>query len=130
MVECQRDITDEYCKNIINCITTSLASGGTSKYNGCTDRIGHYEFEISKGDIKYTVVFQQDAYEFNMQVTVGIGYKTNKSELSDGYDDGIKETVKEVIDDFLCRRMKAYEANSYSEEKGQRKIGWQMQQMS
>lgn len=86
-VECQRDITDEYCKNIINCIMTSLASGCTSKYIGCTNRIGHYEFEISKGDIKYTVIFQQDTYECNMQLTVSIGYKTNKSELSDGYDD-------------------------------------------
>lgn len=37
--------------------------------------------------------------------------------VADSYDDGSKETVKEVIDDFLRRRMEAYETNSYSEEK-------------
>ena len=38
-----------------------------------TDRIGHYEFEITKDDVKYAVILQQDTYEWNIQLTVQIG---------------------------------------------------------
>lgn len=59
-----------------------------SRYIDCTDRIGHYEFEITKDDVKYAVILQQDTYEWNIQLTVQIGYKTpaDKEKLQNEYD--------------------------------------------
>ncbi len=102
MVECKHDITDEYCKDIMNCVMPLLDSGCASKYIGCTDRIGHYEFEVSNTDVKYAAIFQQDTYEWNMQLTVGIGYKTDKSELPDGYDNFL-EKLKLCIKNSMIR---------------------------
>lgn len=73
--ESERDITDEYCKDIIQKAITKTGIECRWKYIGCTDRIGHYEFEVLNSGTKYAVVFQQDTYEGNMQITVQIGYK-------------------------------------------------------
>lgn len=86
--ECKHDIADEYCKAVIQCAIGSTNIECESKYIGCTDRIGHYEFEITKDDVKYAVILQQDTYEWNIQLTVQIGYKTpaDKEKLQNEYD--------------------------------------------
>lgn len=70
-----RDITDEYCKDVLQKAIAQTGIECKWRYIGCTDRIGHYEFEISNSENKYTVVFQQDTYEWNLQLTVQIGYR-------------------------------------------------------
>lgn len=87
-VKCKRDIADEYCKAVIQCSIGAANIECESRYVGCTDRIGHYEFEIIKDDVKYVVIFQQDTYEWNLQLTVKIGYKTpaDKEKLQNEYD--------------------------------------------
>lgn len=55
--DCKYDITDEYCKNIMGRVMTNLNSEGVLKYIGCTDRIGHYEFEVANMGVEYTVIF-------------------------------------------------------------------------
>ena len=87
-VECKHDIADEYCKSVIQCAISATNIGCESRYIGCTDRIGHYEFEITKDDVKYAVILQQDTYEWSIQLTVQIGYKTptDKEKLQNEYD--------------------------------------------
>lgn len=87
-VECKHDIADEYCKAVIQCAIGAANIECESRYIGCTDRIGHYEFEITKDDVKYAVILQQDTYEWNIQLTVQIGYKTpaDKEKLQNEYD--------------------------------------------
>ncbi|WP_186422594.1 hypothetical protein [Lacrimispora celerecrescens] len=102
VVDCKHDITDEYCKDIMYYVMTKLKSEGVSKYIGCTDRIGHYEFEVESMGVKYTVIFQQDTYEWNLQLTVGVGYKTDKSELPDEYDSFL-EKLKLCIKNSMIR---------------------------
>ncbi len=87
-VECKQDIADEYCMGIMQCAIDATNVECESKYIGCTDRIGHYEFEITKDDVKYAVILQQDTYEWNIQLTVQIGYKTSadKEKLQNEYD--------------------------------------------
>lgn len=87
-VECKHDIADEYCKAVIQCAISATNIGCESRYIGCTDRIGHYEFEITKDDVKYAVILQQDTYEWSIQLTVQIGYKTptDKEKLQNEYD--------------------------------------------
>ena len=63
-VECKHDIADEYCKSVIQCAISATIIGCESRYIGCTDRIGHYEFEITKDDVKYAVILQQDTYDY------------------------------------------------------------------
>ena len=83
------DISNEYYESIMQSVSFSIAC--EAKYIGCTNRIGHFEFEIIKESIKYVVVFQHDTYENNFQLTVKIGYKN----LND------KEKMKEKYDEFL-----------------------------
>ena len=89
-----RDIADEYCKDVMQ---KALAQTGMEckwRYIGCTDRIGHYEFEISNSENKYTVVFQQDTYEWNLQLTVQIGYR-DASIKNEQWFDLENRTIKE-----------------------------------
>lgn len=83
------DISNEYYESIMQSVSFSIACD--AKYIGCTNRIGHFEFEIIKESIKYVVVFQHDTYENNFQLTVKIGYKN----LND------KEKMKGKYDEFL-----------------------------
>lgn len=87
-VECKDDVADEYCKGVIQCAIEAANIECESRYIGCTDRIGHYEFEITKDDVQYAVILQQDTYEWNLQLTVQIGYKTpaDKEKLQNVYD--------------------------------------------
>lgn len=91
-IECDRvrDITDEYCKDVIKKAVEKTGIQCEWTYIGCTDRIGHYEFEISYSEKEYTVVFQQDTYEWNVQLTVKIGYKDlyNEDEVWINFEDG------------------------------------------
>lgn len=102
VVDCKHDITDEYCKDIMDRVMTKLNSEGVSKYIGCTERIGHYEFVVENMGVKYTVIFQKDTYEWNLQLTVGVGYKTDKNELPDGYNFFL-ERLKLCIKDSMIR---------------------------
>lgn len=90
-VECKSDITDEYCKDIMQRAIEATKVECEVKYIGCTDRLGHYEFEVTKDELKYTVIFQQDTYEWNLQLLVQIGYKTSED----------KEKVQSKYDIFL-----------------------------
>lgn len=87
-VERKHDTADEYCKAVIQCAIEAANIECESRFIGCTDRIGHYEFEITKDDVKYTVILQQDTYEWNLQLTVQIGYKNpeDKEKLQNEYD--------------------------------------------
>ena len=87
-VECKHDIADEYCKAAIQRAIDKTNIECESKYIGCTNRIGHFEFELTKDDVKYIVIFQQDTYEWNIQLVVKIGYKTpmDKEKLQNEYD--------------------------------------------
>ncbi len=87
-VECKQDITDEYSKTVMQCAIDATNIECESRYIGCTDRIGHYEFEITKDGINYSVILQQDTYEWNIQLTVQIGYKTlaDKEKFQNEYD--------------------------------------------
>lgn len=87
-VECKHDIADEYCRTAIQCAIEATNIECEFRYIGCTDRIGHYEFEITKDDVKYVVILQQDTYEWNLQLTIQIGYKTpaDKEKLKNEYD--------------------------------------------
>lgn len=86
--ESVRDIADEYCKDVMQKAIEKTGMECQWRYVGCTDRIGYYEFEVSSSRIKYTVVFQQDTYEWNRQLTVQIGYidSSKKNEQRNTYD--------------------------------------------
>ena len=62
-VVCRHDITDEYCKTIMQRAMTRISIECEWRYIGCTERIGHHEFEVSGPVNKYIVIFQQDTYE-------------------------------------------------------------------
>ena len=62
-VVCRHDITDEYCKTIMQRAMTRIAIECEWRYIGYTERIGHHEFEVSGPVNKYIVIFQQDTYE-------------------------------------------------------------------
>lgn len=87
-IQCKRDITDEYCKNLMQEVMTSISVTCADRYIGCTERIGHYEFEIIKEQTKYTVIFQQDTYDSIIQLTVQIGYRSleDKEQIENQYD--------------------------------------------
>jgi len=87
-VEYKHDIADEYYRDVMQCAIETANIECESRYVGCTDRIGHYEFEVIKDDAKYVVIFQQDTYEWNLQLTVQIGYKTSadQRQLQKEYD--------------------------------------------
>lgn len=82
--------------------------GHQIKYIGCADRIGNFEFRVAHDTIEYTVIFQQDTYEWNTQLTIKIGYAQSRSGLPvvsmkeklDGYDyflERIKLSIKNVV---------------------------------
>lgn len=94
----------------MNQLQNLLASDCKVKYIGCTDRIGNYEFKVAHNDIEYTVILQQDTYEWNRQFTVKIGYVQNRigipvpkmRELIEGYDHFL-ERLKLSIKNTLIR---------------------------
>ena len=78
------------------------------KYIGCIDRIGNFEFSIAHDTIEYVVIFQQDTYEWNTQLTIKIGYAQSRNGLPvlsmkeklDDYDyflERIKLSIKNVV---------------------------------
>ena len=102
------NITDEYCKLVMNQVGLLMDLGHQIKYIGCTDRIGSFEFRVAHDTIEYTVIFQQDTYEWNTQLTIKIGYAQSRSGLPavsmkeklDGYDyflERIKLSIKNVV---------------------------------
>lgn len=104
-VQCKRDITDEYCKNLMQEVMASMPVACAERYIGCTERIGHYEFEIIKGQTKYAVIFQQDTYESIIQLTVQIGYKNiEDKEIENQYDTFLEKLKfcikKHAVDDW------------------------------
>lgn len=101
-IECETDIADEYCKEVLKKALSLISEDTESKYIGCTERIGHYEFEIKCTSVFYKVVFQQDTYEKNIHMAVKIGYKD--TELCNlhitGYDffiERLKLSIKKVM---------------------------------
>ena len=102
-IECKHDIADEYCKTVMRKAIEAINIECESRYIGCTDRIGHYEFEVTKNDTKYAVIFQQDTYEWNLQFTVQIGYKTSvdKEEKMQNEYDVFLEKLKLCIKNSL-----------------------------
>lgn len=101
---CEYDIDDEYCKTVIQSAIETTNIECESRNIGCTDRIGHYEFEITNNDVKYAVIFQQDTYKCNLQLTVRIGYKTpeDKEKLQNEYDTFL-EKLKLCIKNSVIR---------------------------
>lgn len=102
------NITDEYCKLVMNQVGLLMDLGNQIKYIGCTDRIGNFEFRIAHDTIEYVVIFQQDTYEWNTQLTIKIGYAQSRNGLPavsmkeklDGYDyflERIKLSIKNVV---------------------------------
>lgn len=53
------NITDEYCKLVMNQVGLLMDLGYQIKYIGCTDRIGNFEFRVAHDTIEYAVIFQQ-----------------------------------------------------------------------
>lgn len=100
-VDSHYDITDEYCKDILKQVTRELEC--TVTYIGCTDRIGQYKFEIVNEEIDYIVVFQLDTYEWNLQLTVEIGYKDNPPTVFIEEYDEFLEKLKLNIKDRMIR---------------------------
>ena len=72
------------------------------RYIGCTERIGHHEFEVSGPVNKYIVIFQQDTYEWNVQLTVEIGYKNSCHKSEQSYD-AFLEKLKLAIKNSMVR---------------------------
>ena len=101
-VVCRHDITDEYCKTIMQRAMTRIAIECEWRYIGCTERIGHHEFEVSGPVNKYIVIFQQDTYEWNVQLTVEIGYKNSCHKSEQGYD-AFLEKLKLAIKNSMVR---------------------------
>lgn len=101
-VVCRHDITDEYCKTIMQRAMTRIAIECEWRYIGCTERIGHHEFEVSGPVNKYIVIFQQDTYEWNVQLTVEIGYKNSCHKSEQSYD-AFLEKLKLAIKNSMVR---------------------------
>lgn len=102
------NITDEYCKLVMNQVGLLMDLEHQIKYIGCIDRIGNFEFSIAHDTIEYVVIFQQDTYEWNTQLTIKIGYAQSRNGLPaefmkeklDGYDyflERIKLSIKNVV---------------------------------
>lgn len=102
------DLSEAYCREIMNRVESMLPDGCSVRYIGCTERIGNYEFCISCGQLEYTVILQQNTYEWNLQLAVKIGYKENRNglpviktkETLTGYDhllEDIKLCIKNAI---------------------------------
>lgn len=70
------DVTNEYCKEIMNQVEKLLDSDCKIKYNGCIDRIGNFIFIVLHDDVEYTVIMQIDTYEWNRQLTIKMGYSS------------------------------------------------------
>ena len=101
-IVCRHDITDEYCKTIMQRAMTRIAIECEWRYIGCTERIGHHEFEVSGPVNKYIVIFQQDTYEWNVQLTVEIGYKNSCHKSEQSYD-AFLEKLKLAIKNSMVR---------------------------
>lgn len=101
-VVCRHDITDEYCKTIMQRAMTRIAIECEWRYIGCTERIGHHEFEVSGPVNKYIVIFQQDTYEWNVQLTVEIGYNNSCHKSEQSYD-AFLEKLKLAIKNSMVR---------------------------
>lgn len=102
------NITDEYCKLVMNQVGLLMDLEHQIKYIGCIDRIGNFEFSIAHDTIEYVVIFQQDTYEWNTQLTIKIGYAQSRNGLPvlsmkeklDDYDyflERIKLSIKNVV---------------------------------
>lgn len=74
----ESDLSEKYCKEIMSRVESMLPEECSVRYIGCTERIGNYEFSITNGQLEYSVIFQQNTYEWNLQFAVKIGYKENR----------------------------------------------------
>lgn len=103
--ECEHDITDEYCTDILQNAIKKTGIDCGYRFIGCTERIGYYEFEVSYSGRIYIVVFKQDTYEKYMQLSVEIGYKKidNKNESGVGTENNVK-----TIGDNINRKKADY----------------------
>lgn len=104
------DLSEEYCKETMSRVESMLPEGCSVRYIWCKERIGNYEFCISDGQREYTVVLQQNTYEWNLQFAVKIGYKENRNglpviktkETLTGYDH-LLEQIKLYIKNAIIR---------------------------
>lgn len=113
-VEQINDVADEYCRKIMEQIENLLSPDCKIKYIGCTERIGFFEFKVSHNNIDYTVVFQQDTYEWNRQFTIKIGYIQSRigipvpkmRDMVEGYDhflEKLKLSIKNALIRDWCK---------------------------
>lgn len=87
-VECKQDIADEYCKGIMQCAIDATNVECESKYIGCTDRIGHYEFEITKDDVYFVYTIEELAADMKK------GQTAIKNALNELSKQGLLERVR------------------------------------
>lgn len=77
LVDFVQDIADKYCRSIMDSVKGAIGAACEIKYIGCTERIGNYEFNVSS-NVEYSIIFQKDTYEENLQLTVLIGYQQKR----------------------------------------------------